>query len=98
MEYVVHLLNYSATNPDAAIEYSGNGMVLHVDSDASYLSVRKSRSRVGGFHYLSSPSSDPKKPPVSTPPLNGPFYAVCAIMKNVMASAKEAEMGALFVN
>ena len=41
MEDVVHLLNYAATHPDASIQYHASGTVLHVDSDASYLSVRK---------------------------------------------------------
>ena len=31
------------------------------------------------------------------PPPNGPLHVVCSIMKNAMASAAEAEMGALFV-
>ena len=34
-------LNYTATHQNAAIKYHASGMVLHVDSDASYLSVSK---------------------------------------------------------
>ena len=98
MEDVYHFSNCVATHPDECIQYHASGMVLHVDSDTSYISVRKSRSRVGGFHYLSLFSANIKKPPVTTPLLNGPLYAVCAIMKNVMASAAEAKMGALFIN
>jgi hypothetical protein len=97
-EDVTHFLNYAATHPNAAIKYHASGMVLHVDSDASYLSVRKARSRVGGHHYLSSASADSTKAPVNDPPPNGPLHAVCASMKNVMASAAEAEMGGLFTN
>ena len=88
----------SVTHPDASIQYHTSGMVLHVDSDASYLSVSKVRSRVGGLHYLSSFSENLKKPPVKTPLLNEPSHVVCTIMKNVMASAVEAEMGVLFIN
>ena len=73
-------------------------MVLHIDSDASYLSVRKAQSRAGGRHSLSSASSDKNKPIVRDPPPNGPLHVVCSIIKNVMASSVEAEMGALFVN
>ena len=73
-------------------------MVLHVDSYASNLSVRKDRSRVGGFHYLSSLPTGTRKPSVTTPQINGSLHAVCAIMKNVMASVAEIEMGAFFVN
>ena len=98
MEDVINFLNYVATHTIASIQYSASGMVLHMDSDASYLSVRKARSRVRGFHYLSSPPADIRKQTVTTPPLNGPVHAVCSIMKNVMASAAEVDMGALFVN
>ena len=95
---VTHFLNYAATHPDAQIKYHASGMVLHIDSDASYLSVSKARSRVGGHYYLSSDSLDSTKAPMHDPAPNGPLHAVCAIMKNVMASAAEAEMGGLFVN
>lgn len=97
-EDVVYFLNCAATHPSAALKYHASGMVLHVDSDASYLSVSKARSRVGGHHYLSSRSPEQTKTPISDPPPNGPIYAVCSFMKNVMSSAVEAEMGGLFVN
>jgi hypothetical protein len=47
-----HLLNYAATHSDANIRYSASDMILHVHSDASYLSEPKARSRVGGHFYL----------------------------------------------
>ena len=50
---VTRLLNYCQTHPNAQIKYHASEMILHVDSDASYLSVSKARSRVGGHHYLS---------------------------------------------
>ena len=96
MEDVIHLLNYAATHPDVSIQYHASCMVLDVDS--AYLSVRKARSRVGGFRYLSSVLTNVKKPPVMTQPLNGPLHAVYTTIENVMASASEAEMGALFIN
>jgi hypothetical protein len=37
MSAVVRLLNYAATHPDAYLLYITSDMVLHVDSDASYL-------------------------------------------------------------
>jgi hypothetical protein len=33
------ILDYLATHPDATIRYHASDMVLHIDSDASYLSV-----------------------------------------------------------
>jgi hypothetical protein len=36
------LLNYLATHPDATIRYHASDMILHIHSDASYLSVSNS--------------------------------------------------------
>ena len=71
-------------------------MCLWIDSDSSFASIRNARSRVGGFFYLSShPSKIPKN---SDPPLNGPIYVLCRIMKMVLSSAAEAEYGGIFIN
>jgi hypothetical protein len=92
----VHLLNYAASNPNATIRYHASDMCLHVHSDASYLSESKARSRAGGIFFLSSsPSSDTTAPP---PPLNGAIHIVSSIMRNVLSSATEAEVGACFHN
>jgi hypothetical protein len=95
---VSQLLDYAATHPDASIRYSASGMILHLDSDASYLSLPKACSRAGGFYHLSARSNNPTKAPTQTPPLNGPVHILCNKLRNVMASAAEAEVGALFVN
>jgi hypothetical protein len=71
---VIQLLKYAATNPDAVLQYHASDMVLHVHSDASYQSESQSRSRAGGFFFLSSAdpvhvaTPDPNHPP---PPING---------------------------
>jgi len=69
-------------------------MVLALDSDASYLSVSKARSRAAGFYFLTSlpPTSD------AALPINGAIHVLCHIMRNVVSSAAEAELGALFLN
>jgi hypothetical protein len=95
---IVQVLNYCATHPDATLRYHARGMVLHIDSDPSYLSMPKARSRVGGHHYLSSNSHDPTKALTANPPSHGPIHTVCHKLRNVMASAAEAEVGGLFVN
>jgi hypothetical protein len=41
------LLDYLATHPDATIRYHASYMILHIHSDASYLSVSNARSRLG---------------------------------------------------
>ena len=95
------LLNYCATHPNATVRFHASDMILHVHSDASYLSEPKARSRVGGLHYLSSRPRDPLKPPDENdtpPPLNGAVHIVSNIMRQVLASAAEAETGGLFYN
>jgi hypothetical protein len=95
---VTQLLNYAATHPNATIRYHASDMILYAHSDASYLSAPQARSRAGGHFFLSSAPKDPTTAPVTTPPLNGPIHSTCSILRNVMASAAEAEVGALFVN
>jgi hypothetical protein len=95
---ITQLLNYCATHPDATVRFNASDMFLHVHSDASYLSETKARSRSGGIFFLSSkPIKDPK--PNSEPPIfNGAIHVHCSIMKSVLSSATEAELGALFYN
>jgi hypothetical protein len=58
-------------------------------------SVSKARSRAGGHFYLSQHPEDRTKPPIKQPRNNGPTHSTCQILRNVMASAAEAEVGAL---
>jgi hypothetical protein len=66
-------------------------MILKVHSDASYLSESKARSRAAGHFYMGN-----KEDPTDT--RNGSILAFTQIMKSVMSSASEAEIGALFEN
>ncbi len=95
---IVHLLDYAATHPDAILRYQRSDMVLHIHSDASYLSAPEARSRAGGHHFLSSRPADPTKAPSRQPTNNGSIHAECSVLRNVMASAAEAEIGALYIN
>jgi hypothetical protein len=45
------MLDYLATHPDATIRYHTSDMILHIHSDASYLSVSNARSRLGGLFF-----------------------------------------------
>jgi hypothetical protein len=51
--YTNQLLDYLATHPDATIRYHASYMILHIHSDASYLSVSNARSRLGGLFFCS---------------------------------------------
>ena len=48
-----HLLDYSASNPNATIRFHASDMILFIHSGASYLSVAKARSRASGVYFLS---------------------------------------------
>jgi hypothetical protein len=85
------MLDYLATHPDAKIRYHASDMVLHIHSDASFLSVSNGRSRLGGMFFLGN-----KSPGKDT--LNGSILNVAAVIKNVVASAAESEVGACFHN
>ena len=73
-------------------------MILHIYSDASYLSEPSPCSRTGGHYYLSSLPTDPKKYPNLPPPSNIPIHTEFRILKHVVASATESEVEGLFHN
>jgi hypothetical protein len=79
------LLNYLATNPDATIRYDASYMILHIHSDALYLSVSHARIRLGGLFFCGD------KPPQERK--NGPILNVASVIKHVVASAAESEVG-----
>jgi hypothetical protein len=87
----IQLLDYMATHLDATIRYHAYDMILHIHSDASYLSFSNTRSRVGGLFFLGN------KPPKQDT-LNGSILNVASVIKNVVASAAESEVGACFHN
>ena len=59
-------------------------------SDASHLSETKARSRAGGHFFLSENEEYPAN--------NGAVLTIAQIIKVVMSSAAEAELGALCIN
>ena len=89
MQAVTHFLNYAASNPNAQIIYRKSDMLYKIDSDAAYLVCPDARSRAGGYHYLGNADNNL---------FNGPIYILATIIKNVMASAAEAEVAGLFIN
>ena len=80
------------------IQYHASGMILFIHSDASYLSVTKARSRASGAFFLSDTKPDGITFSEYTPILDGFIFIMCKILRNIMASAVEAEYGALFLN
>ena len=68
-------------------------MVLNIHSDASYLSEPKAKSRLAGFYFLGSVPQKGKNIK-----MNGNIFVACGILRIVVCSAAEAELGALFLN
>ena len=62
-------------------------MILNIHSDAAYLVASKSCSRSVGFFLLVK---------INGSLINGPIHVIAKILKNVLTSASEAEIGALF--
>jgi hypothetical protein len=92
LEAATQLLNYAATHPEATIRFHKSDMILHIHTDASYLSEAEAKSRVAGFFFL---STEPSPQPV---PINGPVHIVSQILRTVVASAAKAEVAATFVS
>ena len=90
MDNIKLFLDYAASNQDAILTYNASNMVLAIHSDASYLSKPKGRSRAGGHFFMSSDVSDPED--------SGAVLNIAQLVKAVMSSAAEAELGALYIN
>ena len=82
-----------ATHPDAIIRFYKSDMILQINSDASYLTAPKSRSRAGGHLFLGSVQVN--NVPIK---LNGTIHYLCTILRFVVSLAAEAELGALLLN
>ena len=83
------ILDYVATYPNDGITYRASDMILAAHSDAGFNNESKARSRAGAHIFLSE--NDP------TPEWNGPILTIAQIIKFVMFSAAESELGALYI-
>jgi hypothetical protein len=83
-------LDYAATHQDTIITYKKSNMVIAVQSNASYLSKPKARSRAGSHFFLSSNIEDLIA--------NGAVLNLAQLIEAAMSSAAEAELGALYIN
>ena len=90
MKKVKQLLDYCATQDNAIIKYNASKMILAIHSDAGYCNEKNARSRAGGHFFLSNDET--------FPPNNGAVLTLATIIKAVMTSAAEAELGALYLN
>ena len=92
-----YLLNFCANNRNPKVSYYARNMQLCGHTDASYLSVSKARSRAAAYFYLSTddgallPPDHASKLPARP---NGAVHVMSTVMRQVLLSATEAEVGA----
>jgi hypothetical protein len=58
---MVHFLNYCTTYPTATLHYQASDMVLHIYSDAAYLTEPEACRPAGGHHYLGNLPGKPQR-------------------------------------
>ncbi len=88
------LLDYIAIYPDATICFRMSNMIMNVNSNALYVSGYNNHSWACDHFFMgwSLTNGDPIK-------LSGAFFTLCVVLVFVLvASATEAELGALFLN
>jgi hypothetical protein len=90
MTIAKQLLDYCTTQEEAIITYNASEMILAVHSNAGYANEKNARSQAGGHFFLSNNKPYPLN--------NGAVLTNVTIIKNVMASAAEAKIGALYLN
>ncbi len=77
------LLEYAAQYPSHRLGYHACDTVLHIQSDASFLSRSECRSVAGGVHYLGN-----KDEPLQ---VNGPLLALSRIISCVTLHRQRPE-------
>jgi hypothetical protein len=87
---IKQLLDYCTMQEEPVVAYKASKMILAVHSDTGYCNKKNSRSRAGGNCFLSNNNEHP--------PNNGAILTIATIIKAVMSSAAEAELGALYLN
>ena len=78
--------------PLFAICFVAGPIQLRLESDTSYLSIKKSPSQYAGHFYLQSHQNI-----YFHTDQNGPVLTECSVLKNVVCSAAEAECGGCFI-
>jgi hypothetical protein len=73
------------------IQMPPSDIILHIHSDESYLSVSHACSRLGGLFFCGDKTPKEKN-------LNGSILDVESVIKDVVATAAESEVGACFQN
>jgi hypothetical protein len=87
------LLDYLSHNANANVRFYASDMILNIHSNASYLSEAKAHSHACGHFFMGWMPKNGE--PIC---LNGAFHVSSLILQFAIASAAEAELGALYHN
>ena len=90
------LLDYASTFQNVKLRFLASDMILHVNSDTAFLVQDGARSQIA-VHYILS-SHPPPAPQILKKSPNAPILIESKTLRNVVASAAEAETGGLFQN
>jgi hypothetical protein len=90
MAQCTQLLDYLSGHADAKVQFHALDMILNIHSDASYLSEANTCSRACGHFFMGCMPKDGESICI-----NGAFYVSMTILHFVVASAAEADLGAL---
>jgi hypothetical protein len=90
LQKIDRLLGYAMKYPCNETVYKQSDMILHFQSDGSYLSRRNSLSGAGGIFYLGCTDKPDD--------INGAVHINCKTIPVVTASAGETELAAVFMN
>jgi hypothetical protein len=93
MARCTQLLDYLLLNANAKVHFITSDMIFNIHSDASYLLEAKAWSRACGHFFMGwmPKNGEPIR-------LNRAFHVNSTILRFVVASAAEAELGALYHN
>ena len=87
------ILDYVAMYLNVFVHFYASNTVLMMDSDAAYLVMPNTKSRIAGYFQL---SDYPTK--TNNPKLNGTILVVYKVLKNVISSSAKYETVGLFYN
>ncbi len=89
----IQLLDYLASNSEAKVRYYTSNMIMNIHSDTSYLLETGAQSRACRHFFMGWMPQNGE--PIKT---ISAFYVNAIILKFVVASEAEAELGSLFHN
>jgi hypothetical protein len=93
MARCTQLLDYLSGHVDAMVCFHASDMILNIHSNASYLLEAKACSCSCGHFFMGWKLQDGK--PIRS---NGAFHVSTTILRFIVASTAEAELGALYHN